>query len=59
MMPGTSDLVSTDILRMQSINANSVISDLFSSSLEVRMTLRLRNLLTDYSIQLSFFTNDR
>jgi len=59
MMPGTSDLVSTDILRMQSINANSVISDLFSSSLEVRMTLRLRNLLTDYSIQLSFLTNDR
>jgi hypothetical protein len=59
MMPGTSDLMSTDILRMQSINANSVISDLFSSSLEVRMTLRLRNLLTDYSIQLSFFTNDR
>jgi hypothetical protein len=59
MMPSTSDFMRAEIPRTPSINADQSLTIYLNAYLKARMTLRLRHLLTDCSIQLSLFTNDR
>jgi hypothetical protein len=48
-----------EIPRTPSINADQSLTIYLNAYLKARMTLRLRHLLTDCSIQLSLFINDR